>query len=178
MRRTHGARELRRRTLLATGTALAAALAGCGGGGGTEQPLETLNRTTVYVDDGVSLSVPGEVTTASSTDDAGLLVLPSDTDISPTRPAEWLENDRSVALLGDGARSTWSAWVMSSPFTTRFDAMNAERGEPNADLLVATALGVNLVTYSRTWEEAPPDQEVLRELGEIIADIQRRTGGN
>lgn len=178
MQRIHELHELRRRTLLAAGTALAASLAGCGGGGSTERPFETLDSATVYIDDDMSLSVPDEVTTESSPGEAGLLVLPGDTDISPTRSAEWLNNDCSIALLGDDARSTWSGWVMSSPFTTRFDVMNAERGEPNADLLVATALGVNLVTYSRTWDEEPSDREILRELGKIVADIERRTGGN
>lgn len=186
MRRDHGSRDrrtdaLRRRTLLATGSVLTAALAGCGGLGGSDtpdQPFATLDRRRVYVDDGVDLSVPESVSTGSEPADAGVVVIPGDTERSPILTAEWIADGSSVALLGDGCGSTWNSWVMTSAYATNFDVMGAEWGNPGADLVVGAAIGLNLVTYGRTWEDTPSDRDVLRALEEIAADIERRTGDN
>lgn len=170
---------LGRRTVLATGASVAAALAGCGGLGGSntpEGPFGTLDREGVYVDDGVALTVPSEVSTADEPSGAGVVVVPGDTDRSPTQSVEWIADGLSIALLGDGCGETWNSWVTTNAFATTFDVMDAEWGRPGADLVVGTAIGLNLVTYGRTWEESPSDRELLRELDGIAADIRERTG--
>ena len=186
MRRESGPGESRsllpRRRLLLVGgvSTVGTVLAGCSGLDGSttqEQPLGTLDRETIYVDDGVPLSVPDSVSTVTEPTDAGLVVLSGDTDRSPTQTAEWISDGSSVALLGDGCGETWNSWVTTGAFATNFDAMDAEWGQPGADLVVGTAIGLNLVTYGRTWEESPSDREVLRELESIAVDIEERTGG-
>ena len=56
--------------------------------------------------------------------------------------------------------------------------MGAEWGEPGADLVVGGTVGLNLVTYGRTWEGTPSDSEIFRKLDSIASDIEDRTGGN
>ena len=186
MRRERGSSDrrspsLRRRTLLAKGSVLAAALAGCSGLGRSdtpEKPFGTLDRETVYVGGEVDLSVPDTVSTTTEPTEAGLVVLPGDTDRSPTRSAEWIADGSSVALLGAGCGETWNSWVTTGAFATNFDAMDAEWGQPGADLVVGSTVGLNLVTYGQTWEESPTDRELLRELDGIAADIAERRGKN
>jgi len=80
------------------------------------------------------------------------------------------------SLLGDGCGETWNSWVMTSAFATNFDVMGAEMGQPGADIVVGAAVGLNLVTYDRSWEASPSDRELLRELDTIATDIAERTG--
>jgi len=173
--------SLSRRALLAAGVStVGSALAGCSSLGRTptpEQPFATLDRQTVALD-GVDLSVPNSVSTASEPADAGVVVVPGDTDRSPNRTAEWIADGRVVALLGDDCGATWNSWVMTSAFATKFDVMGAEWGEPGADLVVGGTVGLNLVTYGRTWEGTPSDSEIFRKLDSIASDIEDRTGGN
>jgi hypothetical protein len=173
---------LRRRALLATtGSTVGTAIAGCSGFGGSdtpEEPFGTLDRETLYVDERVALSVPDAVSTTTDPADAGLVVLPGDTDHSPTQSAEWIAGGSSVALLGEGCGETWNSWVMTGAYATNFDVMGAEWGQPGADLVVGAAVGLNLVTYGESWEATPSDREVLRELDSIATDIEERTGGD
>ncbi|NHX36457.1 MULTISPECIES: hypothetical protein [Halolamina] len=170
----------RRRALLAAGVSVAGTLAGCSGLGEspTEQPFAALDRQRVYLDDGVDLSAPDAVPTGSEPSDAGVVVVPGDTERSPNRAAEWIADRRTVALLGDGCGDTWNSWVMTSAFATDFDVMGAEWGQPDADLVVGTAIGLNLVTYGRTWEGMPSDTEIMQELDSIASDIEGRRGGD
>jgi hypothetical protein len=171
-----------RRALLASAVStVGTTIAGCSALGGSntpEEPFGTLDREAVFVDDAVDLSVPESVSTADDPAAAGLVVFPGDTDRSPTLSAEWLAAGSSVALLGDGCSETWNSWVTTGAFATNFDVMGAEWGQPGADLVVGAAVGLNLVTYGRTWEEPPSDREVLHELDGIAADVADRTGGD
>ncbi len=169
----------RRALLAAAVSAAGTAVAGCVGLGGNdtqEEPFGTLDGETLYVDDGVGLSVPNAVSTTTEPSEAGLVVLPGDTDRSPTQSAEWIADGSSVALLGEGCGETWNSWVTTGAYATNFDVMGAEWGQPGADLVVGGALGLNLVTYGRSWEESASDREILRELDGIAADLEERRG--
>jgi hypothetical protein len=175
----------RRRALAGLAAALTAGTAGCvelghrlaGAGEADATPedrsFERLDRVAVYLD--VDLSVPSEVQTTGSPDEADLLVLPDDTDVDAGQVADWLAGDRVVALLGEDAQATWLAWERSDAFAETFADGGYGRGDPAPQLLVGAAIGSQVSTYRTTWEGDPSDPEIVGELDEKLVDIEQRT---
>lgn len=152
------------------------ALGGCAALRGDDAPddleFERLQRTPVYRDDGVDLSLPEEVPTVSATNNADLILLSGEPDVDAERAVEWLADNRVLALLGDAAESTWLAWVESDAYTDTFNTEGAADSEPDPDLLVAAAFELDVTRYGHTWSDGPRDRDVLRALDEILVDIE------
>lgn len=169
----------RRRTLLAGGAALAVGLAGCTArttdGTPAELAFERLDLTAVYVHADVDLAVPDDVPTVSAKTNADLLVLPGDSNADAEQVVEWLADERVLALLGDTAEGTWLAWARSEAFDEHFERRGSSDAEPDPDLLVAAAVGLDVPTYRHTWSDSPSDRDVLRALDEILVDLEPRT---
>lgn len=173
----------RRQALAATGAALVGALSGCvtvPGGGSSGEPADTdeyerLQRTAVYVEDGVDLSIPDDVPTVNATNNAGLIVLPGDTTVDAERAVDWLADERVLALFGDDAENTWLTWARSDVYSDAFRGQGVADGDPDPDLLVAAAIDVTVTTHRYTWGQGPDDRDVLQGLDEALAEIQART---
>lgn len=173
----------RRQTLAGTGATLIGAIAGCASlpvDGFEDEPTESreyerLQRTAVYVDDDVDLSIPDAVPTVSAPNNADLIVLPGATGVSAEQAVDWLADERVLALLGDESESTWLAWARSDVYADAFRGAGVSDSEPDPDLLVAAAVDVTVTTHRYTWAEGPRDRDVLRKLDEALADIQART---
>lgn len=172
-------RQLTRRQALAgTGAAVVGAVAGCSGLG-DDQPAELeytiLYQTPAYVADGVDLSVPEEIPTVSATNNAALLVLPGDTDATPAQAVDWLAADRTIALVGTTAESTWIDWVGSNAYADTFEDKGVADSEPDPHLLVGAAVGLRVPTFRHSWGNPPSDRDILEALDETLADIETRT---
>lgn len=169
----------RRRTLLAASSGVIASLAGCAAltNDGTEEELsfDQLQRTTVYVDEAVELAMPADVPTASTTENADLLVLPGDPAIVAQQAVNWLAEERILALVGSASEATWLDWAQSDPFTETFGPGGYADGEPDPLLLVAAKIGETVPTYRHSWGDTPRDRDLLRALDEDLADIANRT---
>lgn len=171
----------RRRLLAATGTTLTAAVAGCsnlpGTGGSTPEELtfEELHQTPTYVADGVGLSLPDDVPTVSGRNNADLLLFTGSPDVDAEQAVDWLAGERVIALLGDGAESTWIEWAQSDVFTDTFENEGYADSEPDPDLLIGAAVGQVVTRYNRTWGDGPRDRDVLRALDETLVDIEQQT---
>jgi hypothetical protein len=175
----------RRRALAGLAAALTAGTAGCseighrlaGAGEADATPedrsYELLDQVGVYLAGAVDLSVPSEVETVESPDDADLLVLPDDTDVDAEQAADWLAGDRVVALLGEDAQATWLEWAQSDAFAETFGDGGYGRGDPAPQLLVGAAIESQVSTYRTTWEGGPSDDEIVGELDETLVDIER-----
>jgi hypothetical protein len=168
----------------AAGT-LAGALAGCAAlsdGLDEEEPpgddgpdeYRRLDTVGVHVAEGVDLSVPDEVETVSAPTDADVVVLPDETGVAADQAADWLADDRVLALLGADAEATWLGWARSDPFRDALDGGFAD-AEPDPQLLVGGAVGAHVRTYRHTWADGPDDDDVLEALDENLADLARRT---
>lgn len=172
--------SLTRRRVLATAGALSlASLAGCSAitGPNTPEPLdfEALHTEPVYVDDAVDLSLPAEIETVNHEHNAALLVLHAATEVGAEQAAEWLADDRLLALLGDAAEATWLDWARSEAFDDTFGTGGLSDAEPDPDLLVGATIGIDLRTYRYTWGDGPRDRDVLRALDETLVDVEDRT---
>lgn len=169
----------RRRALLAGGAALAVGLAGCtvltDDRTPADQSFERLHLTAVYVHEDVDLAVPDDVPTVRAMTNADLLVLPGDSDADAEQVVEWLADERVLALLGDAAEGTWLAWARSEAFDEHFERRGSSDAEPDPDLLVAAAVGLDVPTYRHSWSDGPRDRDVLRALDEILIDLEQRT---
>lgn len=169
----------RRRVLAGAGTALASALAGCGMFSGDDPPDDPeytrLQRTAIYVDASVDLSVPDDLPSVTATNNADLVVLPGDTGVSAEQAVDWLAADRAIALLGDRAERTWLAWTRSDAYNDAFDGRGSSDAEPDPQLLIAAAVGLHVPTYRHTWGNGPSDRDILQALDEALADIESRT---
>lgn len=95
--------------------------------------------------------------------------------VDAEQAVEWLADESALTLLGDEAESTWLAWVQSDACADTFDAQGFGDAEPDPDLLVAAAIGLDTPRYSRTWSDGPRDRDVLRALDETRVDIENRT---
>lgn len=181
MKRNH--HLTRRQALAGTGATLVGTIAGCASlpdeesedGPAGESAYERLQRTAVYVDSDVDLSIPDDVPTVSAPNNADLIVLPGDTEVGAERAVDWLADERVLALLGDESEPTWLAWVRSDVYTDTFRGEGAGDAEPDPNLLVAAAIDVTVTTYRFTWGEGPRDRDVLQRLDETLDDIQART---
>lgn len=173
------ATSTRRRTVLGAGSGLVGLLAGCTSltrdAESSDPSYDELQRTAVYVDDGVDLTMPDEVPTVRATENADLLVLPGDPAIGAAQAVDWLAADRVLALLGMDAEATWLEWAQSEPFAETFDPGGYADGEPDPLLLVATRIGLNVPTYRHSWGDRPQDRDLLRALDEDLAAIASRT---
>lgn len=160
---------------LATGVAGCSSLPGTGDDTPEELSFDELHQTPTYIADGVDLSLPEEVPTVTTENDAELLLLPGDTDVAAQQAADWLAGDREIALLGDAAEPTWLAWEASEAFDDAFDNRGAADSDPDPDLLVGTVSDNRTSTYRRTWADGPRDRDVVRALDEIMLSIAERT---
>jgi len=170
----------RRRLLAATGAMLTTALAGCSSlpdGGRTSEQLvfEELHQTPTYVAEGVDIDLHEEIPTVSAKNNADLLLLPGDTDTGAEQAADWLTDDRWIALLGDAAEATWLDWEASDAFDDAFENRGAADSDPDPDLLVGTVFENRTATYRRTWADGPRDRDLVRALDEILVAIEERT---
>jgi hypothetical protein len=167
----------RRQALTGIGAAVMGAIAGCGGLS-NDQPDEleytVLHQTPTYVADDVALAVPDEIPAVSARNNADLLVLPGDTDASPEQAVDWLAADRTVALVGTTAESTWIGWVRSDAYADTFDDQGVADSEPDPQLLVAAAVGLRVPTYRHSWGNPPSDRDILEALDETLADVETR----
>lgn len=172
-------RATRRRTVCGAGSGLVGLLAGCAsltdGKESSDPSYDQLQRTAVYVAEGVDLSMPDEVPTVRAAENADLLVLPGDTDTDASQAVDWLAADRVLALLGSAAEATWLDWAQSEPFTDTFEPGGYADGEPDPVLLVAAKIGLNVPTYRHSWGGSPRDRDLLRALDEDLAAIASRT---
>ena len=168
----------RRDVLRASGVVAVGALAGCSalGDDTPEEPsYRQLPTTAVYVADGVDLSVPPEIETVSDPVNADLVVVPADTSVTAEQAVQWLADGRAVALLGDAAEETWHAWTGSADYRDTFDTEGYADSDPDPELLVAGAIGLDVTTYRYSWGEGPSDEDVLGALDESLVDIETRT---
>lgn len=175
----------RRGVLAGTAATLAAGLAGCAvlrddDGLDAEDPPGTptfkrLEDTTLYVAEGVDLTVTARVETTAEPTDAELLVLPDDTDVRAQRAAEWLTADRVLALYGLEAEPTWLDWAQSDAFDGAFDNRGHGDAEPDPQLLVGAAVGDHVTTFRRTWGDGPRDRDVLVALDGVLVDLAEMT---
>lgn len=165
--------------LAGAGAALAAAVTGCAALPGDDAPqnqtYERLQRTAVYVADGVDLSVPEEVQTVNAAGNADLLVLPGDTGVDAETAVDWLAAGRVVSLLGGAAEATWLSWARSETYRDAFGEGGFGDSEPDPELLVATARETDVTTYRRSWSDEPRNRDVLRALDETLVDIETGT---
>lgn len=175
-------RRSRRDFLAGASAALVGAVAGCSalvsdGPNGPRDDREygRLQVTAVYVADGVDLSMPDEVETVTGPSNADLLVLPGGTDARAEQVVDWLADDRTLALLGDGAESTWLSWARSDTYRDTFDGGGYGDSDPDPQLLVAAAVGLDVTTYRHTWGDGPRDRDVLDALDEVLVDVATRT---
>lgn len=63
--------------------------------------------------------------------------------VDAEQAVEWLADESALTLLGDEAESTWLAWVQSDACADTFDAQGFGDAEPDPDLLVAAAIGLD-----------------------------------
>lgn len=165
------------------GAALVGTVSGCStvpGPESNDEPAddgsyERLERTAVYVDDGVDLSIPEGVQTVSATNNADLIVVPGDTAVDAEQAVDWLADERVLALLGDDAEKTWLRWARSDVYADAFRGAGVADGEPDPDLLIGAANDVTVTTHRYTWAEGPDDRDVLQGLDEALAEIEART---
>ncbi|NHN47965.1 hypothetical protein G9464_10195 [Halostella sp. JP-L12] len=168
----------RRDVLAAAGATLAGTVAGCAalpdGESADDLEFDRLQRTAVYLDGGVDLSVPDDVSTASAPNNADLVVLPGDPDTDAEQAVDWLADERVLALFGAGAEGTWTEWVRSDAYAETFDDGGYGDAEPDPDLLVGAAVGLDVARYDQSWSDGPRDRDVLRALDETLIDIEER----
>lgn len=169
----------RRQVVAGAATTLLGVVAGCGNlpgdGTPTGQEYDQLQRTAVYRDDSVDLSLPDDVPTVTAPTNADLIVLPGAPEADTEQAVEWLTDERVLALIGADSESTWLAWVQSDTFSDTFDTEGYGDAEPDPDLLVGATVGLDLARYNRTWQDAPRDRDILRALDEILVDLGGRT---
>lgn len=172
----------RRRMLAAGAAALLGVTAGCAdlrhrlagdGDPADAQSYDRLPDMAVYVADGVDLSVPPAVGTVDGTSDADLLLLADDTDVGAARAADWLVDDRDVALYGDAAEATWLEWAGSDAYDDAFANGGVADGDPDPQLIVGTAAGDRVTTDRTTWGNPPDDEAVFLAIDEAVADLSR-----
>lgn len=171
----------RRRLLAATAATLTAAVAGCSSlpGMAEDTPadltFDKLHETPTYVAEDADLSMPEEVPLVEAATDADLLLLPGDTGVDPQQAADWLADDRAIALLGDAAEPTWIDWERSDAFDETFENDGYGDASPDPDLLVGAAVEMRTTTYNRTWSDGPRERDLLRALDEILVDMAEHT---
>lgn len=179
-----GARWRDRRGVLAgAAAALAAGLAGCGaprdGIDEEDHPgtptFKRLEDTTLYVAEGVDLTVPARIETTGDPSEAELLVLSDDTAVDAQQAAEWLTADRVLALYGAEAEQTWLDWSESDAFDQAFDNRGRGDAEPDPQLLVGAAVGDHVTTFRRTWGDGARDRDVLVALDGVLVDLAEMT---
>jgi hypothetical protein len=168
-------RPSRRRVLAGLG---AVALAGCGSRNGDSTPdeptFDRLDATSVHVDDGVDLSVPEAVSTVDARTNAAVLVLPGDAAVDTEQVADWLADEKILALSGPDAQPTWVEWAESDAVDEHFDTSGVSEAEPAPQLVVAAAAGLSLPTFRTTWGEEPADREVWAALDGALVDVRER----
>ena len=145
---------LTRRGVLATsGTAVAAAVAGCSAlsGNGTPEEYENLQQRPVYVDDTVELSIPETVQSVDTPEDADLIVIPDTPNIEVSQAVEWLQQRRAIALLGADSQRTWLSWVQSEEYEEAFDPKSIAEGDPEPQLLIAWDTDTVVTTQQYSW---------------------------
>lgn len=168
-----------RRTLLGVGSGLLGLLAGCatlpGGRQPEEQSFSRFHLTAVYIAESVDLSLPEEVSTVGTADNADLVVLPDVPSVDAQQAVDWLAQGRVLALIGLDAEATWLGWAQSDPFKDAFAQGGYADGEPDPYLLVAAEIGPNVPTYRHSWGDTPRDRDLLRSLDRDLVDIEERT---
>jgi hypothetical protein len=179
MRETHPRDwHSRRRVLAGLGAAVSAGLAGCGStddDGTPEKPdFERVDATSVHVDDGVDLSVPAPVSTVEHTHNAELRVLPGDAAVDAEQVADWLADEKILALFGPAAQSTWIEWASSDAVDEHFDTSGVSEAEPAPQLVVAAAVGLSLPTFRTTWDDEPTGRKVWTAIDDALADVKGR----
>ncbi|QKY20125.1 hypothetical protein B4589_006930 [Halolamina sp. CBA1230] len=167
----------RRRLLAAT---LTTAVAGCStlpvtGSTAEQLVFDELHRTPTYVADAVDLTLHEEIPTVRKPDLAELVLLPGDTEVGPEQAANWLTDDRSIALLGGAAEPTWIDWEESDAFAETFENEGIGDSEPDPQLLVGVTFENRTSTYGRTWADDPGERDLIQALDEILVSIEERT---
>ena len=170
----------RRQALGAGGIALLGSLAGCSSllpdSSTPETPsYDQLDVTSVYVADGVDLSLPSDLSTVSQPYNAPLLILPDETDADAEQAVEWLADDRVLALVGDRSESTWLSWVRSDAFGDHYRNEGLSEAQPAPSLVVGTALDLYVTTYRYSWDGSPSTRAVLGALDESLVKIENET---
>ena len=172
----------RRKVIYAAGSGLVGAFAGCSSlqtdsesSNTEEQTFKRLDRTAVYVADGIEFTIPPEVETVSRPQDAELLVLPADTNADTRQAVEWLTDDRTLALWGDNAEATWLTWMKSREFANAFENEGYVDSEGDPQLVVGGAVGQWVVPYRYQWGSEPSDRDVFRTLDGSLVDLQNET---
>ncbi|MFB6296475.1 MAG: hypothetical protein ABEH66_06525 [Halobacteriales archaeon] len=145
------------------------------GQGIPDRSYDRLQRTAVYLEDSVELSLPDEVETVSARSNADLLVLPGDTEVDAEQAVGWLADERVLALVGDASESTWLTWARSDVYADAFENEGYADGDPGPQLLMAATIGPQVRTYRRTWADGPPNRDLLRGLDETLVDIEAET---
>lgn len=170
----------RRRVLRAGGATFLASLAGCvalptDASDAEEPSYENLDATAVYVADEVELSMPAAIETVDATHNADLLVLPGETTADADQAVEWLAAGRVLALLGDGAETTWLSWAQSDVFRDSFENRGYGDAEPDPSLVIGAKIGLYVETYRHSWVDEPRDRDVLETLDESLVAIETAT---
>ena len=170
-----------RRDALRTGSILLfSSLAGCSaltddGAGSEDRTYERLAVTAVYVADGVDVSVPPEISTVDSANNADLLLLPGETTADADQIVEWFADERVVATLGDSSEATWLSWARSDAFRDAFKNEGFSESKPDPSLVVGAKIGLYVSTYRRSWSDGRRNRDILRALDETLVAIENET---
>lgn len=163
----------RRRFLAGASASFALALAGCGRDAdqdATPTPIEYdhLGQRTLYPADGLGLTVPENLETTQTRDGATLFLLPGTTDVAATQAVEWLDSQRVVALLGDGAEGTWLDWARSDAYAETFGRGGVADPDPDPDLVVLRWNGQGVSPHHYTWGNPYDDADVFEAIEDAL----------
>jgi len=166
--------KTRRRILGCVGAALTAAVAGCEtlsddeSTTPTEPEYDHLKANSVYVADGVDVTVPERIPTVDDTTEADLLLIPADTTVDVAEAIQWLATGRVVALLGDGAQETWLDWIQSEAYEDAFGRRGYAESDPAPDLLVLVPGETGVTGHNYTWASGYDDRDVLEGVEDAL----------
>lgn len=172
---TRADRLTRRRSLTVLVSITVAALAGCSALNTDEETpnmYEHLQRHPVYIDEDIKYSIPESVQIVDSPTDAVLIVLPSSPDIGVFQAVEWLEQSRTIALVGDETQSTWRAWIEADAFEDTFDTAGIPEPDPETQLLIAWNTDSSFNVQEYKWSPGPSDDDILSALDDTLGNIE------
>lgn len=171
-----------RRAALAAATGALAGFSGCVGAVRTagrtrtdEPSYERVQATAVYRAEGVGLGLPAGVETVADPAEAGMVLVPDETDVNAETVVRWLSARRVVAIVGANALATWLDWTGTDAYRSRYgDTFGETRPPPR--VVVAGAIDGEVTAFRYGTAGGTPTADQVREALETgLASLRPAT---